>query len=57
VSRSLAALSAGLPPGVQLWIGGAGSGRIAQPGVERKLELDLLERRAGLLVEHARSPA
>jgi MerR family transcriptional regulator, light-induced transcriptional regulator len=50
VARSLAALRAGLPADVHLWIGGSSAAQVARPqGVDCMESLDALEQRVGLL--------
>ena len=50
VARSLAALRAGLPADVHLWIGGSGAPQVARAqGVECIESLDALDQRVGLL--------
>ena len=50
VARSLAALRAGLPADVHLWIGGSGAQQVARPqGVDCIESLDAFEQRVGLL--------
>jgi MerR family transcriptional regulator, light-induced transcriptional regulator len=50
VAASLAALRAGLPADVHLWVGGAGAGRLTlPPGVEHIESFEQLEQRVGLL--------
>jgi DNA-binding transcriptional MerR regulator len=50
VAAPLAALRAGLPADVHLWIGGAGAGALTlPPGVERIESFEQLEQRVGLL--------
>jgi hypothetical protein len=50
VAPPLAALRAGLPSHVHLWVGGAGSSALAlPPGVERLESFEQLEQRVGLL--------
>lgn len=49
-TRSVAALRAGLPASVRLWVGGAGSADLAMPpGVERIDDLEQLEERVARL--------
>jgi hypothetical protein len=49
-ARSLAALRAGLPGGVALWVGGSGARAVALPGGAERVEgLDRLEQQVALL--------